>query len=540
MNTLQRSIRHGGILLTWGPVWLFIATFLAGLYFLDGLEALTNAWALPEYSHGPLIPILSGLLFLRQLKEYPPEPGPKHDRWIGVAVIFAAFAMGTLGKLASISDIVAYAMILWVGGILLVSFGWQTGKHFWPPVLHLVYMLPLPGVLYFKLNTWLQLISSELGVFFLQLANVPVFLEGNIIDLGVLRLHVAEACSGLRYLFPILSFSYIFAVLYRGPMWHKAMLLISAAPITVFMNSVRIAVAGIIAQHYGTEWLDGFTHFFEGWVIFASCVAILFLLAWLLLFLQPKKMGLTEALDLETDGLMTQAARIRLTQPSAAMLTATALSVAAIGAFEALPKRDTQEIHRESFVFFPRTLGTWEQEGPRQRLEDVVVQVLGADDHHSINLSRSAEEPNVGLFMAWYRDQSQGGVHSPEVCLPGSGWEIAWLERVNIAPELDETTGPQASFDINRAIIQRGETRMMVYYWFQQGDRRVAWDVAAKFYLLVDGIRTGSTNGALVRLTTVIEPVQNGEAAAAERLNDLLENLAPVLPRFIPEQPLGQ
>jgi exosortase len=111
-------------------------------------------------------------------------------------------------------------------------------------------------------------VSSELGVFFLQLANVPVFLEGNIIDLGVLRLHVAEACSGLRYLFPILSFSYIFAVLYRGPMWHKAVLLISAAPITVFMNSLRIAVAGIIAQRYGTDWLEGFTHFFEGWVIF--------------------------------------------------------------------------------------------------------------------------------------------------------------------------------------------------------------------------------------------------------------------------------
>ena len=121
-----------------------------------------------------------------------------------------------MGRFAGIDEIVAYATILWVGGILLVSFGWATGKHFWPPVLHLVYMLPLPGVLYYKLSAWLQLISSELGVWFLKLLAVPVFLDGNIIDLGVLKLHVAEACSGLRYLFPILSFSYIFAVLYKA------------------------------------------------------------------------------------------------------------------------------------------------------------------------------------------------------------------------------------------------------------------------------------------------------------------------------------
>jgi EpsI family protein len=99
--------------------------------------------------------------------------------------------------------------------------------------------------------------------------------------------------------------------------------------------------------------------------------------------------------------------------------------------------------------------------------------------------SAAATEPQVGLFMAWYEDQSQGGVHSPEICLPGSGWEIAWLERTDIAAEM----GTETPFNINRAIIQHGETRMMVYYWFQQGERRIAWDFAAKFYLMVDGIR---------------------------------------------------
>ena len=80
-------------------------------------------------------------------------------------------------------------------------------------------------------------ISSELGVWFLRLLSVPVFLEGNIIDLGLYKLQVAEACSGLRYLFPIMSFSYVFCMLYSGPRWHKAVLLLSAVPLTVLMNS---------------------------------------------------------------------------------------------------------------------------------------------------------------------------------------------------------------------------------------------------------------------------------------------------------------
>ena len=73
--------------ITPGLFWLFVAIVGAAVFFADGLDALFTAWALPEYSHGPLIPILSGLLFLRQLKEYPVDPGPKRKRWIGVTVV---------------------------------------------------------------------------------------------------------------------------------------------------------------------------------------------------------------------------------------------------------------------------------------------------------------------------------------------------------------------------------------------------------------------------------------------------------------------
>ncbi len=172
---------------SWGMFWLLLATIGAGLFFIDGVDALLAAWQLPEYSHGPLIPVLSTLLFLRQLKSVPVHTGALPDRWPGVALLLVALGFGALGRLSNINDLVAYATILWVGAILLISFGWSTGRHFWPPVLHLVYMLPLPGVLYYKLSTSLQFVSSELGAWFLRLLSVPVFLDGNIIDLGVFR-----------------------------------------------------------------------------------------------------------------------------------------------------------------------------------------------------------------------------------------------------------------------------------------------------------------------------------------------------------------
>lgn len=510
-----------------GLFWLLVALVGAALFFREGIDALLVAWQLPEYSHGPLIPVLSGLLFLRQLKEEPIVTGPV-TRWPGLALLALAMVFGLLGKMSQIDDIVAYSLILWCGAILLISFGWAQGKHFWPPVVHLVYMLPLPGVLYFKLSAFLQMISSELGVWFLHLLDVTVFLEGNIIDLGVYKLHVAEACSGLRYLFPIMSFSYIFAVLYQGPMWHKAVLLIAAAPITVLMNSVRIAIAGWIVQNWGLEHVEGFSHFFEGWVIFMASVALLFLLAWLMLFLHPRRPSLVDALDLETSGLMTQAARIRLVEASPAMIAGALALVGAALAWQVRPEVQTLAVQREPFVLYPAQVGDWKAGIPKT-LEPGVARTLGADDYHSVTFTNPDAAAQVDFFVAWYDDQSQGGTHSPEICLPGSGWEIAWLERVDIAPEL----GLSEPYNLNRAVIQKGETRMLAYYWFEQHGRHVAWDFAAKFWLLVDGITMGRTDGALVRMITPIGRDETVEQAEV-RLKDFFLANKPVMTRFVP------
>jgi exosortase D (VPLPA-CTERM-specific) len=514
--------------LTWGMFWLVLAIAGAILFFQEGIAALLRAWQMPEYSHGPLIPVLSALLFLRQLKTVPVHTGPVDDRWPGVALMVLALALGFGGKMIGIGDIVAYGLILWVGAVLLISFGWQTGKHFWPPVVHLVYMLPLPAALYYGVSTWLQGVSSEMGVWFLHILRVPVYLEGNIIDLGDFKLHVAEACSGLRYLFPILSFSYIFAVLYQGPMWHKALLLVAAAPITVVLNSLRIAIAGMIVQHWGVGWVEGFTHFFEGWVIFLAAVALLFLLAWFLVLLRRPRIGVIEALDLDTSGLGTQAMRLRLVQPSRALAVSAFLSLGVAAGWLAVPERPLVIVDRDPFGAFPSRLGEWTA-SPRPPLDPNVERILAADDYYSALLSRPGAGAPVELFMAWYRDQMTGGVHSPEVCLPGGGWEIAQLEALDVSPEF----GDGRNFTLNRAVIQQGLERALVYFWYEQQGQRTASEFTAKLQLMTGKLTNGRQDSALVRLTTPIGADERLDIAEA-RLRETLEEVLKPLPRFVP------
>jgi exosortase D (VPLPA-CTERM-specific) len=511
-----------------GLIWLAIAALGAVIFFYDGIEKLLEAWQTAEYSHGPLIPLLSGFLFLRQMKTVPVHPGLINDRWPGVAVLIFAVLIGLLGRLAHISDVVAYALIVWVAGVVLISFGWKRGLVFWPPVLHLVFMLPLPGTIYYKVSTSLQFMSSELGVWVLQVLGTPVFLDGNIIDLGIYQLHVAEACSGLRYMFPIMSFSYIFAVLYRGPTWHKAVLLLSAVPIAIVMNSVRIAIIGVMVNAYGIEQAEGLSHLMEGWVVFMACILILFGLAWGMLRLQSgPRTSLADALDLDLNAIMPELARLRFVMPSRALISAAVIMVSASLAWDFAPERDVSPISREQLADFPREVDGW-RAGPPRMLEAKVEKVLGADDYLSLDFQHVDRRVGVEMFVAWYQDQTKGGIHSPEICLPGGGWEITTIKTVDLGPQL----GLDKEFNINRAVINKSMNQLLVYYWFDQTGHQIASDFRAKAMLVVSGITEGRTDGALVRLTTPILPGET-EAAAEERMLELLRPLSGILPQYV-------
>lgn len=510
-----------------GPA-LFIAALAASvLYFWPGIASLVDAWATPEYSHGPLIPLISLFLMLREMRAVPPVDRPVTDRWPGLVVIVLGLLLGTLGRVTEIHHFVTYGLMVWAAGLIITLFGLRRGALFWPAVVHLVFMLPLPQFVYWQVSTYLQTVSSEIGVGIIAALGVPVYLDGNIIDLGVYKLQVAEACSGLRYLFPMLSFSYVFAVLYRGPVWHKLLILASAAPITVAMNSFRIGVIGVMVDNFGIEQAEGFLHAFEGWIIFIACVAILFGLAAVLQRLTPDPKPLSETLDIEFAGLGAQFRRLGDVRPSAALAAVLALTLLAAAASALAPERASAAAPREPLALFPETLpGGWVGR-PEGALDPAVERVLAADDYLSMTYANPATAATVNLFIAYYRDQTDGtGIHSPEVCLPGGGWEVSQWDQIRL--DL-----PAGEVETNRAIIQMGTVRQLVYFWFDLRGRRIASDYEAKFANVLDSAIKGRSDGALVRLITPLAPGEPVEAADA-RLRALAAKVVEETPRFVP------
>ncbi|WP_424930053.1 VPLPA-CTERM-specific exosortase XrtD [Amaricoccus tamworthensis] len=509
---------------------LFLLCCLGALpVFWSGLVHLGEAWSRPEYSHGPVIPVLSFYMYLRELKAVPPPTGPVTDRWPGLALIALGLLAAIAGNLVGIPDIVTYGLIVWIGGLVLVGFGWSRGILFWPAVLHLVFMLPLPNMIYWNVTIALQFLSSEIGVWLLRVLQVPVYLEGNVIDLGTYKLQVAEACSGLRYMFPIMSFTYVFAVLYRGPVWHKLVLLFSAVPIAVLMNSFRIGVIGFLVDRKGIEQAEGFLHVFEGWVIFLTCIAILFAMAVLMQRLSGDKRHLGDALDMDFSNLGEQFRRVFTIPASGALIAMTLLTCAISAAWVLAPARASVTPERDSFVLFPMNTGEWR--GERTLLDPEVEAFLGADDFLSSNFVSPAAAAPVDFFVAYYHKETDGSyIHSPAACLPAGGWEVFRIDPTRV----DLPGTDFGGLTLNRAIIQKGLSKQLVYFWFEGRGRSTANDMVTKFHTVSDSLLRGRRDISVVRLITPIGEEET-EAQADERLKNFLTAHIDYLPRFVPE-----
>jgi len=520
MRVLQTSAVRTGLL-------VLLAILIAILGFSGALTELVHRWnQQEEYSHGFLIPVVTAWLLWTRRDALRANIG--QPSWIGPVLVLLAIAMHITGELSAIFILSQIGFVVALIGIVLGTGGYSLLKVAFIPIAFLLFAIPLPYFIDSVLTLRLQLVSSELGVLFIRMLEIPVYRDGNIIDMGNYKLQVVEACSGLRYLYPLLSLSFLAAYLFHAPLWQRGLVLLSSIPIAIGMNGFRIGVVGILVDRWGTHMAEGVLHFFEGWVIFLACAALLtaemYLLAWISrrrffdVFYFPKVVvRLPGRLGAKLVGKSPLVACLFL-------LCAGGLAVFSIsGRSEIIPERT-------SFVEFPARIGQWQ--GHVSSLDIETERGLGLDDYILSDYSRS-DGKLVNLYAAYYASQRKGvSPHSPIVCIPGGGWAIIDLEQMNYLNLGEERP-------LNRVIIQKASVKELVYYWFDERGRKIADEFWAKFYLLADAIVKNRTDGALVRLTTQILPGES-ERDADQRLQTFMQDAVPRLSAFLPSDTAPQ
>lgn len=509
-------------------ITLVVAASLLVLFagFTKSLLELVRRWTVEEeYSHGFLIlPIAAWLLWSRRQAIVASLGRPS---WIGPALILLAAAMHVVGELSALYILSQGAFILSLFGIALGLGGFPLLKVVFIPIVFLIFAIPMPYFIDAMLTWRLQLISSELGTLFIRLMGIPVYLEGNVIDLGVYKLQVVEACSGLRYLYPLLSLSFLAAYLFQAPLWQRAIVFLSAIPITILMNSLRIGLVGIMVNYFGPQDADGFLHMFEGWIIFMACALVL--AAEVALFARFSRKSFSEVFYPPKIVPSEIPAASRATFGHAPVFACLVLicGVAVAGLF--VSSRQEIRPDRNSFASFPTVIGSWH--GRPSTLDKNTERYLGLTDYLLSDYVEAGGR-QVNLYVAYYASQRSGfAPHSPSVCIPGNGWQIAYFERSHFTNDKGNISLP-----LNRVLISRGTERQLVYYWFDGRGEQIANEYVSKLYLLRDAILKNRTDGALVRLTTPIYPTES-ESDADKRLQAFIQVSFPQLTGFLPAAP---
>jgi exosortase len=248
-----------------------LAALLAVLYapVLPGLVA--DWWDDPNYSHGFLVPLFSGYLVWQRRAEL--AGLTPHGSMLGLPVLLAGIGALILGEVGAELFITRSSLILVLAGLVLFHLGGRALRVVAFPLGYLVFMVPLPAIVFFAVAFPLQSLAAQNAAWVLDQMGVPVLLDGNVIQLSQITLGVTEACSGVRSLISLLALAVAWAHLTLLGLAGMAVLVASVVPITVAANAGRIVATGLIGQTLGIEYATGFFHTFSGWIIFLFAFA---------------------------------------------------------------------------------------------------------------------------------------------------------------------------------------------------------------------------------------------------------------------------
>jgi len=322
-------------------LWRTLALVFALVFlYASVLAKLSHDWWTDEnYSHGLLIPIVIGYILWAEREKLRQVHRRPSMLWGGTAILLALFALWA-GVAGAELFMQRTSLVLMLAGVVVYFWGGLLLRYVWVPLFLLLLAIPIPTIVLNKIAFPLQLFASRCAVWSMRLFDIPVLRQGNVIELLPLnsletkKLEVVEACSGIRSLMTLMTLAVVFAYFSYPPsssgnrpnksgplsslrswgLWRSLLLVLSAIPIAILTNALRVSGTGVLARYYGVTIADGFFHSFSGWVIYIVAFLLLFAFGFILDRLHSLVSNASIVAPAKTDALPPTAGATQLAQ----------------------------------------------------------------------------------------------------------------------------------------------------------------------------------------------------------------------------------
>jgi exosortase D (VPLPA-CTERM-specific) len=443
---------------------------------------------------------------------------------VGLLILLCSGVFYLTGQVGSVETLTYMSIWMAILGLSFLLFGVRVTKALAFPLLVLAFIVPLPPFLNRLFTFELKLISSSLSVKMIHMMGLSAYREGNMIDLGLTQLQVVDACSGLRYVYPLLLMALLLGYFFHKKWWKRALILLASIPVSVLSNALRIAITGFLAAKVSPQAAEAFFHGFSGWLIFMVSFVLLATLSLLFKIGKPETKQ-NVSVSKGKNRHMTHPFQSRQMRQSYIWI-ASLIFVGFWGLHSALASSQIIP-ERKHFDGFPTLIGEWK--GQKSYLREEILAELWADDYMQIQFSNASTGDSLLLFVSYYEYQgTRHTAHSPVSCLIGGGFSPRSSEIIR-----REFPQPFGQVRVKKMVLEKNQALLLSNYWFQQRGRVVVSEYVNKWYLFWDSLSKHRTDGALVRIEMPLRRSQNVEEAQAV-IDTFVGELMMILPEYVP------
>ncbi len=255
---------------------LSLSTLVAIMYASVLTSLARQWWDDPNYGHGFLVPLFAGYVLWSKRDQWRSLPFRPSN--FGFAIMLFAIGLRVLGMLGAELFLTRLSLVILISGIVLFLAGSQVLRWMAFPLGYLLFMIPLPAIIYYQLTFPLQLLASRLGAGGLIALGIHTVRQGNLLMLPNCTLNVVEACSGIRSLLSLLAAVVAFAYLAEPSWWKRSVLAIASIPIAIATNGLRLVATGTLSYFFRPAVDSGVVHIALGLSFFVLAFLMIVLI----------------------------------------------------------------------------------------------------------------------------------------------------------------------------------------------------------------------------------------------------------------------